>query len=335
MFRIALISRWHVHAQTAAARYTVAIRKRDDCQITCVWDEDPAIAAAWGAELGVDYETDLEKVLSRTDVDGVVITSKTSQHKDIMIAAAKHGKHIFTEKPLTFDLQEAYEIRQAVEENKVQFCIAFPHIATKQFAYAKKLIEEGTLGDIVMFRCLNGHRGGINGDLPEYWFDPDLCGGGAMMDLGCHPFYLASYLFGEPESVSSTFTYYTKRRSEDNASCNVLFQNGTMALIESTFTSALLNVYEFSVYGTKGSYYARVGKYDPQLAIVGEPLKTIPYEEIPEAETPKPIPAWILACAEGIPAPQYDIDQAIRAVRFMQAAYESHRQNGLRIQIAK
>ena len=63
---------------------------------------------------------------------------------------------------------------------------------------AKKLIDEGAFGKISLVRMRNGHDGVSGGGLPKYWFDESMAGGGALMDLGCHPMYQACYLLGKP-----------------------------------------------------------------------------------------------------------------------------------------
>lgn len=334
MFRVALLSRWHVHSHKNDQRYARELLAQPDSKITCVWDRDPEIAKEWGEEFGVPYYTDLEGLLSRDDVDGVLVTSMASEHRDILIAAAEHKKHIFTEKVLSFTLDDAYAIKEAVERNGVKFCISFNRLAIKQLAYAKKLVDDRTLGDPVYFRCMCGHNQGILGMLPEYWYDPDICGGGAMIDLGFNSAYLARYILGEMESVSSSFSYsMLNKRVEDNASCNVRFKNGAMGLIEASFTSPLLSVFELTLYATNGAYYARFGGADTaEIRIPGEGNRVIELSELPDT-IKSPVQTWVHACTKGASDKDYGIDAAIDLVRFMIAAYESHRQNGKRIDI--
>lgn len=334
MFRVALLSRWHVHSHKNDQRYVKELLTQPDCQVTCVWDEDPEIAKEWGKEYGVPYETDLENLLSRDDVDGVLVTSNAIQHREIFIAAANHKKHIFTEKVLSYNLEDAYAIKEAIERNDIKFCISFNRLAIKQLAYAKTLIEDGTLGDPVQFRCICGHCGGLNGDLPEYWYDPEVCGGGAMIDLGFNSAYLARYIMGEMESVSSSFNYsILHKRVEDNASCNVIFKNGAMGLIDATFTSPLMSVFELNVYGTKGAYYARFGGSDmAELRLIGQPNKCLALNEIPES-LKSPVQTWVDACVNGASDKDYGVDAAIDIVKFMVAAYQSEKENGRRIAI--
>ena len=334
MFNVALISRWHVHAQGPNARYTKQLLKNERCKIKCVFDDDEETARAWGEELGVDWYTKLEDVLLRDDIHGVVITSETSRHKDIMIAAARHGKHIFTEKALTFNACEAYEIKSEIEKSGVKFCIAYPHLATKQFAYAKTLAQEGTLGDIVLVRCLVGHDQGLTGLIPEYWYDPNLCGGGAMMDLGYHAAYLAGMVLGKAKSVSSTFTYYTGHASEDTATCSVIYENGAQSTLEATFVSPGLNFYDFTVYGTKGTYHTKVGKFDSYLRLSTETApRILPYDAIPDTDLKSPLSTWVDACIDDKDTGVYGIDAAIEIVKLMEAAYKSAALNGARTEI--
>lgn len=334
MFRVALLSRWHTHSHKNDQRYVKELLKQPDCQVTCVWDKDLDIAKEWGEEYGVPYETELEKVLSRDDVDGVLVTSNAIEHREIFIAAANHKKHIFTEKVLSFNLEDAYAIKEAIERNGVKFCISFNRLAIKQLAYAKTLLEDGTLGKPVQFRCMCGHRGGLEGEMPEYWYDPEISGGGAMIDLGFNSAYLARYIMGEMESVSSSFNYsIMNKRVEDNASCNVMFKNGAMGLIDATFTSPLLSVFELAVYGTEGAYYTRFGGSSvAELRLVGQPVKALSLDEIPES-LKSPVQTWVDACVNGASDKDYGIDAAIDMVKFMLAAYQSDKENGKRVEI--
>lgn len=334
MLRVALLSRWHVHSHKPDERYVKEFLKQPDCKVTCVWDKDEQVAKEWGEQYGVPYFTDLEAVLSRDDVDGVLVTSMASEHRKIFISAAEHKKHIFTEKVLSFTLEDAYAIKEAIVRNGVKFCISFNRLAIKQLAYAKKLVDEGTLGTPVYFRCMCGHDQGFRDTLPEYWYDPEISGGGAMMDLGFNSAYLARYIMGGIESVSSNFSYsILNKRVEDNASCNVKFKNGAMGVIEASFTSPLLSIFELTLYGTKGAYYARFGGADTaEIRLSGEANRIIPLDELPQT-IKSPVKTWIDACTNGTSEADYGIDAAIDLVKYMIAVYESDRLDGARVNL--
>lgn len=330
---VALLSRWHVHAATTDGRYVKEFLSHPGNKVVCVWDENKKIAEEWGKEFNCDWTTEMETVLSREDVDGVIVTSEPALHRKIFVAAAEHKKHIFTEKVLSFTLEDAYAIRDAIKKNDVKFCISFMRLAAKQFSYAKTLLDRGILGVPIMFRCICGHCGGLSGSLPEYWFDPGICGGGAMIDLGFNSTYLARYIMGEIDSVSSSFEYYLHKKVEDNASCNVKFRNGAMGVLEATFTSPLMSVFELSVYGTKGAYYARFGGGDiAQLHLEGKTVETIPLDSI-ELQVPSPMQAWIDSCSSEVSNELYGIEAAIDLVKYMNAAYQSALADGKRVKL--
>lgn len=334
MFNVALVSRWHVHSHKPDERYVKEFLRQPGCKVTCVWDENVEIAKEWAQEYGVEYETDLEVLLSRDDVDGVIVTSKASDHRRIFIAAAEHKKHIFTEKVLSLTLEDALAIREAVVRNGVKFCISFNRLAIKQLAYAKKLVEEGTLGQPVMFRCLCCHAEGVKDSLPQYWYDPAITGGGALIDMGFNSAYLARYIMGEMESVSaSTDDSILQKLSEDTASCNVRFKSGAMGLLDASFCSPAMSVFELAVYGTAGAYYARFGGNDiAELRLMGKDKEEIPLDKIPHMEM-SPMECWVSACTKDTSDALYGVDAACDMVKYMVAAYESKKNNGVRTQI--
>lgn len=334
MFRVALVSRWHVHSHKNDERYAKEFLKQNDCKITCVWDKDADIAKEWAEEYGVPYETDLEKLLSREDVDGVLVTSNASDHKEILIAAAEHKKHIFTEKVLSFTLEDALAIREAVIRNGVKFCISFNRLAIKQLAYAKKIVADGTIGQPTMFRCVCSHAQGYEDSLPEYWYDPEISGGGALMDMGFNCAYLARYVMGDMKTVSAALTdNIIHKKSEDTAVCSVEFENGAVGVLMSSFVSPAMSVFELSVYGTKGAYYARFGSDSTcELRVKGVGKQNIALDELPQFEL-SPVECWVKACTENASDELYGIDAAVDMVKYMLAAYESHSKNGARVAI--
>jgi predicted dehydrogenase len=111
----------------------------------------------------------------------------------------------------------------------------------------------------------------------------------------------------------------------------VRFKSGAMGVIEASFTSPLLSVFEMTLYGTKGSYYARFGGADvAEIRLPGEANKRLDIAALP-ATLKSPVLTWIDACVNGASDADYGIDAAIELVKYMIAAYESDRQNGKRV----
>lgn len=247
MLRFAMISKWHVHARG----YANFIRKQPDARITCVWDEDEARGAEWAEELGCDFVADYDAVLAREDVDAILVCTPTNAHKEIMIKAANAKKHIFTEKVLALTLADCDEIIAAIKANGVKFSICFPHRCMPRNLAIKQLVDDGLLGDITVMRVRNCHDGALAKWLPDYWYDPETTGGGAMMDLGAHGMYLAHWLLGNPVRIQSMFNNLMPVPVDDNAICTIEFENKAIAIAETSLVSPMTPT-RLEVYGTKG-----------------------------------------------------------------------------------
>lgn len=247
MLRVAMLSKWHVHAEG----YAHQVCEAEDATITCVWDEDTARGRAWAEELSVDFESNLDTLLKRQDVDAVMVCTPTNLHREVMIKAANAKKHIFTEKVMALTVADCDAITEAVEKNGVIFTICFPQRCLPRNLFIKQAIESGAVGDVTVLRVRNCHNGALAGWLPDYWYDPVTTGGGAMMDLGAHPMYLARWMLGKPTRIQSMFNNLTGHPVEDNSVCTIEFENKAVAISETSLVSPMTpNMFE--VYGTKG-----------------------------------------------------------------------------------
>ncbi len=315
MVNILMLSKWHVHAKD----YAKTIGEQPDARITCVWDEDAARGAAWAKELGVPFEPDLEKALAREDVDAVVVDTPTTMHRRVMVKAAQAGKHIFTEKALATTLEDCYAIERAVQEAGVKFCISFPQLTSPLAQLCKSAIENGLLGQVHLLRYRMAHDGALAGWLPDYWYLPKDAGGGAMMDLGCHPMYMASYLLGKPDRVASVFNNSVAPHGvDDNAVSVVEFENKSIAVLETGFISPF-DAGCFELLGTQGA-----------ITRVGQDIKmrTAERKEWFTPDLPAPMPSAMRLFLDGVqrgtPIP-FDMERAIALTELLENAYKSDR----------
>jgi len=322
MLKVAMLSRWHVHA----GGYANQLKSRPDVELTAVWDEEPDKGKAFAEKLGIDFEPDLDVLLARDDVDAVCINAPTNIHRDVIIKAAKAGKHIFTEKVLAPTVSECEEIRKAIAESGVKFCISFPHRTFPCNLMAKKAVEDGLLGDITYVRVRNAHDGASAGWLPPHFYDAVQCCGGAMMDLGAHPMYLIGWLLGKPSEISSAFTYITGHAVEDNAVSVMKYSSGAVAVSETGFVSGN-SPFVMEIYGTGGA-----------LMIKGSEVRLISPKNAGEVSgwvipnrMPKALPDPITQFVEGVLYDKeiiFGMDDAILLTEIMEAAYKAHKQGG-------
>lgn len=318
MLKVAMLSKWHVHAE-GYARDLVSTGK---AQVTCVWDEKAERGAEWAQRLGVDFVADLDELLARDDVDAVCCNTPTTMHTQVLIKAAKAGKHIFTEKTLACTVKECEDIEKAIKENGVKFVISMPHKAWPVIKFAKEHIANGDFGTVTNVRIRNAHDGVSGKWLPEYWFVKEDCAGGAMMDLGCHPMYLLSYLCGEPKKITGIANSVMGTPVDENAVSVIEFKNGVIGVSETSFL-AYSSPYTVEVHGTDGILLwtnkdgAKYKTKETAKLING----FVSVDRLPESSE-NPINAFVNACVEGKEIPEeYGTKSAIDLARLLEATY--------------
>ena len=320
MIRVAMISKWHVHA----GGYAKFIQNSDDACITCVWDEDQTRGAAWAEELGVCFEADYDALLKRADVDAILIDTPTNAHKEIMVKAANAKKHIFTEKCMCLTMADCDEVLKAVEAAGIIFTISLPHRCSGRNIFIKNAIDSGLIGEVTYWRMRNCHDGALAGWLPDYWYDPETTGGGAMMDLGAHPMYLARWMLGKPTRIQAMFNTKTGRSVDDNAVATIEFENMAIAVSETSLVSPMTPVI-LEVCGTEGVILAadndiRVKtKYTAELVEGGWITPKLP------KDLPHPLRQWLDSIQTGAPV-QFGLEEGRQLTELMENAYIADRE---------
>lgn len=141
--------------------------------------------------------TDWHEVIEDREVELVIIGTPNVTHKEIAIAAAKAGKHIFIEKPMAVSLEDSKEIAKAVAASGVYSLIDFIYTRCPVQNYAKQMIEEGVLGQIVSFRAEFDCLYCADPTTPMTWRQyANLAGTGALGDLTSHLIALSDLLVG-------------------------------------------------------------------------------------------------------------------------------------------
>lgn len=200
-----------------------------------------------------------EDLLRNASIDAVVVALPTHLHLQCATQAAEAKKHIFLEKPIARNVQEASEIVSAARKNSVRLMIGYPLRFNEKFRSLKARINDGTLGDVEIAHAAyisSGpffHRaeGYAPVPVPEWWFNKELTGGGALIDLGSHIVNLLQWYFGEITSIKSCLGYRFNLDFEDSATCLAKFKSGTRAVMNIGW---FLQGYQLKVemYGTIG-----------------------------------------------------------------------------------
>lgn len=245
---IATLSFWHVHAD----EYSAAADAHPDTRLVAIWDEDVERGEAAARERGVPFVADLETLLGRADVDGVIVTNETAEHSAVILAAIAAGKHVFSEKLLAPTSAEVQTILDAAAAAGVRLAVSLPYFSLPSTRTALALIAAGRLGRVHYARVRVTHDGATRGWLPDRFFDPGPAVGGALTDLGCHPVSLMlAFLGREPDTISSAYGSVTGRAVEDLASTTASFAGGGIGVAETSFVDP--GHFEFEVTGDAGA----------------------------------------------------------------------------------
>jgi predicted dehydrogenase len=317
-----MLSKWHVHA-AGYARDVIATGK---AKITAIWDEDATRGADWAQDLNIDFESDLDTLLARQDIDAVICCTPTTMHDEVLVNAARSGKHIFTEKALSTTVEGCNKIADAIKTNGVTFTISYPQLFNKSTKFIKSYIDSGKLGTVTTVRIRNAHSGVSNGWLPEYWFEEKDAGGGAMMDLGCHPMYQLATLCGKPKRISALFNSPLGTKVDENAVAIIEFENGIIGISETGFDS-FSSPHRVEVYGTEGTIIENDWKLSIRTKETAEFIEGF-IEPKAEENDISPIEKFINACIDGTGTPDgLDLDAAIQLTQLLETAYISDKTN--------
>ena len=224
------------------------------------------------------YTTDWREVVEHPDVEAVSIAAPNYLHREIAVAAARAGKHVWLEKPCGRVPAEAYDIGRAVEEAGVKCMVGLMYHHVPVVEYAKELIAAGELGEITHYRgyFLADYAADPNGAL-TWRYKLEGAGLGVLGDIMPHSADMAQNLLGPIESVSAEKETFIRERpevppgmgtghfvvkgglmgtveNEDYASSLVRFANGARGTLETSRTCVGPHVRNsFEVNGTRGA----------------------------------------------------------------------------------
>jgi predicted dehydrogenase len=267
----------HSNAYRALPMFFPDAKIKPKMSVICGRNEDAVKQAA--EQFGwAEVETDWRALIERDDIDLIDINAPSNVHKEIALAAAQAGKHIFCEKPLALTLADSREMLAAAEKAGIKHMIGFNYRFTPAIQLAKKLIESGRLGKIYHFRAWFLQDWIIDPTFPLVWrLQKEIAGSGSHGDLGAHLIDFAHYLVGDMEEVigmSETFIRERPLASEmtglsakgssegpkgevtvDDATVFMTrFVNGAMGVFEATrFAAGHRSTNSFEINGSKGS----------------------------------------------------------------------------------
>ncbi len=217
-------------------------------RITHVATSSPETAEKARQALSADVATtDFRRVTEDPTVDIVHICTPNHLHKDALLSAMRHQKHIYCDKPLVATMAEAEEVRAALHDYRGVAQMTFQNRFYAATLRAKQLVEEGFLGKLLQFRAGYLHGGSADPSAPLKWKLTAAAGGGVIADLATHVLDLVEHLLGPIRSLlAETHIAYPQRPApadpaqrlpvdaEDAVVILVRLANGGLGSIEAT-----------------------------------------------------------------------------------------------------
>jgi predicted dehydrogenase len=248
--------------------------------LVAVADRKTGLAESFAGEFGVaKWYPNHQDLLSDRGIDAVAIVTSTSTHKEVVMDAARCGKAIFCEKPISLTLDDAREMIRAVEATGVFFQMAFQRRFDAGYLAAKRKVEAGAIGEPVMFTSISRDPY----PPPLEFCDPKVSGG-LIADMGVHDFDVARMYMGEVRrvhAIGGTLAYPEMKSvgDIDNAIVDLVFQNGALGVVQLSRNAAFGYDIRGEIWGTRGSIQIGYYRQTPILMLTPEGIThdAVPY----------------------------------------------------------
>jgi len=231
-------------------------RKRADAletaRLVACADVKPERAEALARAAGsAEVERDWRRLVARPDVDVVIVATTNDALVPVTLAAVNAGKHVLVEKPAARTSAELQPVIDAAARTGVCVRVGFNHRYHPALAKTRELVHAGVLGPLMFVRGRYGHGGRVGYD-KEWRANPDVSGGGELIDQGVHLIDLARWFLGDFTAVQGfASTYFWQMPVDDNAFLLLRTAQGQAAMLHVSCTE-WKNLFSFEVYGRKG-----------------------------------------------------------------------------------
>jgi len=194
---------------------------------------------------------DWRQIMDVPEVTALVVATRHDSLAEITLAAIEAGKHVLVEKPAARTATELDPLIVANQNSNVKVHVGFNHRYHRSLRQAKEMIDRGELGELMYIRGRYGH-GGRLGYEKEWRAQPEISGGGELIDQGPHLIDLSRWFLGEFTEVDGfSKTYYWDMPVDDNAFMTLKTEKKQVAFLHVSCTE-WKNLFSLEIYGHKG-----------------------------------------------------------------------------------
>jgi predicted dehydrogenase len=195
--------------------------------------------------------TDWKEAAGCPDADIIIVATTNDWLTPIGLYALEHGKHVLVEKPGARSAEEILPFVKKAKTTDRKIKVGFNLRYHPALIKAMEIASSGKAGELMFVRGRYGH-GGRSGYETEWRADPEVCGGGELIDQGVHLIDLSRWFMGEFKSVKGfNHTYYWNMPVDDNAFILLLGDKKQAAWLHVSCTE-WKNMFSFEIYGKFG-----------------------------------------------------------------------------------
>jgi len=290
----------------ANKRVAPAISSLENATLVAVMRRDYEKAKAFAERHRIPkVYTSLDDLLADREIDAVYISTPIFLHAPQAIQALRAGKHVLVEKPMAMTVEEGREMIEMARKEGRTLGVAYFRRFYPKVERVRELLEDGTLGDVVMVVSMYHTWYDPSPDDPKAWrVHKGRAGGGVLWDMGSHRFDLLIGLFGMPThlfAITDTLTH--SYEVEDTASIFMRFRNGSHCVSTWNWNSKTW-VDHLSIVGTKAKVILEPMDSENLTLIIGKDRRQEVHEEkipLPENVHLPMIRDFVQALLEGRP----------------------------------
>ncbi|OZB98595.1 inositol 2-dehydrogenase [Paenibacillus sp. XY044] len=232
--------------------HTENLIKHPQVNVKAIADLQIDHAKAWAEGLGIAVQTqDAEQIINDPDIDAVFICTSTNTHIDMIERSARAGKHIFCEKPISFDVRGTRLALQAAADGGVKFQLGFNRRFDPNFRRVKEIVASGQIGDPHLIKITSR-------DPSPPPHDYIKVSGGLFMDMAIHDFDMARFLSGSEvdevyvQGAVLVDPVIGELGDVDTAVITLKFKNGALGVIDNSRQAAYGYDQRVEVFGSHG-----------------------------------------------------------------------------------
>lgn len=268
-----------VGAGAIGATHVEAAKASDCLDIVAVCDERPAAAAEFETRYGTRAYSSVPTLIATEELDGIIVATPPNSHRLIAEFAASRGLHVLCEKPLALDATSARAMFSAAFDRGVILSMASKFRFVDDIRTARELINDGQLGEILLVE--NAFTSSL--EMGSRWnSNPDISGGGVIVDNGTHALDMFRYLLGPVHEVrAQELRRYQNLAVEDTATLTVRTRSGALATSDLSWSIDKALGHFLRIHGSKatleiGWAQSRIRlKSDPQWRAIGGGYKKL------------------------------------------------------------